>query len=190
MIPVSSSHTASHSTGSPTSRRRHPENLIVGVRYHDSMVRAGDRWVIARRPRSTPTGAAAPSRDLMRLRRKARRLCRGTIEPGREHHGPLVATPRPARLRSRTKGAEAASIAGFGAAASRVAAPRRRKRSQSMCHGTTRSTPRSRYARAVWRDGPYGVTVISSGPSDGGRSSAPLHRVAPRGPVPCSRVWS
>ena len=27
----------------------HPENLVVGVRYHDSMVRAGDRWVISRR---------------------------------------------------------------------------------------------------------------------------------------------
>jgi hypothetical protein len=27
----------------------HPENLIVGVRYHDSMVRAGDKWVISRR---------------------------------------------------------------------------------------------------------------------------------------------
>lgn len=27
----------------------HPGNLVVGVRYHDSMVRAGDRWVISRR---------------------------------------------------------------------------------------------------------------------------------------------
>jgi hypothetical protein len=27
----------------------HPENCIVGVRYHDSMVRAGDQWLIARR---------------------------------------------------------------------------------------------------------------------------------------------
>ena len=27
----------------------HPENLIVGVRYHDSVVRSGDRWIIARR---------------------------------------------------------------------------------------------------------------------------------------------
>jgi hypothetical protein len=27
----------------------HPLNCIVGVRYHDSMVRDGDRWLIARR---------------------------------------------------------------------------------------------------------------------------------------------
>jgi hypothetical protein len=27
----------------------HPENLIVGVRYHDTMVRAGDKWIISRR---------------------------------------------------------------------------------------------------------------------------------------------
>ena len=27
----------------------HPDNLIVGVRYHDELARQGDRWVITRR---------------------------------------------------------------------------------------------------------------------------------------------
>jgi hypothetical protein len=27
----------------------HPENIIVGVRYHDSVIRSGDGWLIARR---------------------------------------------------------------------------------------------------------------------------------------------
>jgi len=27
----------------------HPDNLIVGVRYHDTLVRSGERWVISHR---------------------------------------------------------------------------------------------------------------------------------------------
>jgi hypothetical protein len=27
----------------------HPQNLVVGVRYHDTMKRVGDKWIIARR---------------------------------------------------------------------------------------------------------------------------------------------
>jgi hypothetical protein len=37
-------HWAVAPTGTP-----HEDNLIVGVRYHDELVRDGDRWVITRR---------------------------------------------------------------------------------------------------------------------------------------------
>jgi len=37
-------HWAAEPAGTP-----HPANLTVGVRYHDDLVRRGDRWVITRR---------------------------------------------------------------------------------------------------------------------------------------------
>ena len=33
----------------PPPGTRHPDNLVVGVRYHDELARDADRWVITRR---------------------------------------------------------------------------------------------------------------------------------------------
>lgn len=40
--------TAYHWKGEPAGSD-HPENLVVGVRYHDTLARRGDGWVITRR---------------------------------------------------------------------------------------------------------------------------------------------
>jgi hypothetical protein len=38
----------------------HPGNLIVGVCYHDTMVRVGDRWLIAARTTDPVWGVGQP----------------------------------------------------------------------------------------------------------------------------------